>query len=146
VHSIGNKTNSHKRQQMHRLLSLKRPGQRNLICFQMEPYCPMSTFKSASVSPEEEEPPTHSLHTLYPRNTKKHVLFLLGVILLLAQVLRAFPHALVSHSIHRGLFFPQEISCLTVSPEQACPPITLWGTECPDQHIHLRNVRFPFIF
>lgn len=65
LHSIQNKATLHKGQEKHRLQRLKRPGWKNFICFQIEPYCPMSTFKFTSVSPVKEESPTRRLHVLY---------------------------------------------------------------------------------
>lgn len=81
---------------------------------------------------------THSqaAHTLFLEYRRAHAATV-GVILLLARVLRDFPRAWVSHLVHCGLFF------LKKSPdslEQTYPLVTLQGSECSDQHIHLRNV------
>lgn len=101
----------------------------------METNCLMSTFEFASVSLEKKESSTHAAHTLSLECRRAHAASV-GVILLLARVLRDFPRAWVSHLVHCGLFFLKK----SVSLEQTYPLVTLQGSECSDQHIHLRNV------
>lgn len=99
----------------------------------------MSTFKFASVSLRKKNVTlmNQSLdHILYPENTEKPMLFLLG------SSPWGFPHALVSHTVHCSLFFHKKPPVLPQSSSRAsvasCKPLgkwMLWSAHSCLQHV-----------